>query len=464
MNINEIYKKGTIVNNNLSYGENNFAEASDIIKNLVTKKELILIIEDKSLESTIAIIGALLSKRNIILIDELMAKIQINDLLKRFNPNAIIGSKSCFNKLNIDISLNSKYFCIFKINNIRKKFKNGQPLLLVGTSGSSGATKFVGLTHDNLFQNCKSICKYLGNNHNSISINSLPCSYSYGLSVLNTTMYKGGKFIISNEKSFLRKEFWDDAKFYNITDFSGVPTTYKTLMNLDMNKLLPKTIIRITQAGGKLDIEIQKKLLILSRQRNCQFFVMYGQTEATARLSYINLTKEPHKIGSIGRVIPNVILMKPKNTNKNIEEELVFKGKNISLGYFNNITELEDAIDQNKGILKTGDLGFIDKDNCITITGRKSRFCKIDGRRISLDSIEMELLKDFSNIAVVSNDEKLFIVSEDLDSTQQSKIKQKIRSFCSINKTRISFMQTNIPLTNSGKISYSKLLEKVLIK
>ena len=63
---------------------------------------------------------------------------------------------------------------------------------------------------------------------------------------------------------------------------------------------------------------------------------MYGQTEATARLSYINLTKEPHKIGSIGRVIPNVILMKPKNTNKNIEEELVFKGKNISLGYFNN--------------------------------------------------------------------------------------------------------------------------------
>ena len=111
---------------------------------------------------------------------------------------------------------------------------------------------------------------------------------------------------------------------------------------------------------------------------------MYGQTEATARLSYINLTKEPHKIGSIGRVIPNVILMKPKNTNKNIEEELVFKGKNISLGYFNNITELEDAIDQNKGILKTGDLGFIDKDNCITITGRKSRFCKIDGRRISL--------------------------------------------------------------------------------
>ena len=231
-----------------------------------------------------------------------------------------------------------------------------------------------------------------------------------------------------------------------------------------MNKLLPKTIIRITQAGGKLDIEIQKKLLVLSRQRNCQFFVMYGQTEATARLSYINLTKEPHKIGSIGRVIPNVILMKPKKTNKNIEEELIFKGKNISLGYFNNITELEDAIDQNKGILKTGDLGFIDKDNCITITGRKSRFCKIDGRRISLDSIEMELLKDFSNIAVVSNDEKLFIVSEDLDSKQQSKIKQKIRSFCSINKTRISFMQTNIPLTNSGKISYSKLLEKVLIK
>ena len=191
-------------------------------------------------------------------------------MLKRFNPNAIIGSKSCFNKLNIDISLNSKYFCIFKINNIQKRFKNYRPLLLIGTSGSSGATKYVGLTHDNLIQNCKSICNYLSNNHNSISINSLPCSYSYGLSVLNTTMYKGGKFVISNEKSFLREEFWDDAKFYNITDFSGVPTTYKTC-EFRYNKLLPKTIIRITQAGGKLDIEIQKKLVILSRQRNSNF-------------------------------------------------------------------------------------------------------------------------------------------------------------------------------------------------
>ena len=322
----------------------------------------------------------------------------------------------------------------------------------------------MGLTHDNLIQNCKSICKYLDNNHNSVAINNLPCSYSYGLSVLNTTMYKGGKFVISNEKSFLRKEFWDDAKFYSVTDFSGVPTTYKTLINLDLDKLLPKTILRITQAGGKLDVEIQKKLLILSRQRNCQFFVMYGQTEATARLSYLNLTKEPHKIGSIGRVIPNVILIKPKKDNKNIEEELVFMGKNISLGYFNNITELEEAFDGNKGILKTGDLGFIDKDDCITITGRKSRFCKIDGRRISLDSIEMELLKDFSNVAVVSNDEKLFIVKEDLDSIQKSKIKQKIKSFCSINKVRISVVKTNIPITNSGKISYSKLLEKVIIK
>lgn len=462
MYINKIYNSGYLIYKNKVYDYNDFNESAAIIKNESIKKDLCLIIEDKTLSSTLAILGSLIADKSVLLLDFKLAKRQLKEIIKNFKPYLIIGSKFTFDEFKLEINVETKYFCIKKIfyENFNPTLKS--PLLLIGTSGSSGSTKFVGLTHENLYSNCNSISDYLNIDSNTITINNLPCSYSYGLSVLNSTMLKGGRYIISNEKSFIRKEFWEDAVSNKITDFSGVPTTYRTLIKLDIDTLLPKSLLRLTQAGGKLEVNIQEKILNLSNRNKFDFYIMYGQTEATARLTYLNLTKEPLKIGSVGRVIPQVKLIKPNFNKDSKSEELIFSGKNISLGYFTNLNDLEKSIDSNKGILKTGDLGFIDEDNCITITGRKSRFCKIDGKRISLESIELELLKNFTNIAVVSNDEKLYIASNKLNSKDKLSIKKNISNFCGINKIRISVVEIEIPFTYSGKVSYSVLLKNIL--
>ena len=462
MDLYEIYKNGYLISQNIYFDFKNFNQAKEIILLESKKDDLILIIEDKSLESTISIIGSLISSRSTLLIDLSIARFQLNEIISKFKPSLILGSKYSFEFLELEINFDTKYFLIKKIKQNPKNKPIPEPLLLLGTSGSSGNTKFVGLTHKNIYNNCESITSYLENDSSSVSINNLPCSYSYGLSVLNTTLFKGGKYVISKEKSFLRNEFWEDAKNHNLTDFSGVPTTYKTLIKLNIKKILPKTIKRLTQAGGKLEVDIQKELLNLSNKLNFDLFIMYGQTEATARLCYLNLTKEPHKIGTVGRVIKNVELISSKMSSFS-ESELIFSGPNISLGYFNSYADFYGEFDQNRGVLKTGDLGVIDTDNCITITGRKSRFCKIDGIRISLELIELRLLKEFPNVAVVSNDEKIFIVIKGLKKAQMNEIRKDISLHCGINKIRISLIDTDIPLTNNGKVSYAKLLENILL-
>ncbi len=464
--IDQIYKKGKIISNNKEYNFDDFDKSRNEIKEILNRKSICIVIDDKSLDSTIAIISLLMSNQNFLLIDSLIVDKQISNLIDSFQCKYIIGSENSFNKLKIKRRIKTSYFlineCKSSVNN--DYLLNNKPLLLLGTSGSSGASKFVGITHENLIENCKSICSYLMNNEKTVAINNLPCSYSYGLSVLNTTLFKGGKYIISTVNSFLRKEFWDDLNKYQITDFSGVPTTYKSLLKLDFVNLFPSSLSRVTQAGGKLEKKIQLRLLELSRKMDFNLFIMYGQTEATARLTYLNLTKEPHKIGSVGRVIKGVKLLNNKNYDYKENRNLIFSGKNISLGYFKKFEDIVNYNDSLKGVLKTGDIGYLDEDDCITITGRESRFAKIDGHRIALDELEQKLTKEFENFVIVSNDEFLFIALPNSNVLSQKKVINLISKDSTLHKSRIKVFDVQIPLTSNGKISYSELLKIMVAK
>ncbi len=459
--IDDLYKKGAIIYENKEYNFYDYEISRNELSQCLRKKSICIVIDDKSIESTIAIISLLISNQNIILIDSLIIDKQISNLIKNFQCNYIIGSENSLSKLNIKNQIRTSYFSIIECKSSIKTDHplDNQSILLLGTSGSSGVSKFVGITHENLIENCKSICNYLMNNEKTIAINNLPCSYSYGLSILNTTLFKGGKYIISKNNSFLRKEFWDDVNKYKITDFSGVPTTYKSLLKLDFIKLFPNSLKRVTQAGGKLDKKMQLKLLELSRKMNFDLFIMYGQTEATARLTFLNLTKEPNKIGTVGRVIKGVKLKSKDEYNNKDNRNLIFSGKNISLGYFTNYEDIINSVDKFKGVLITGDIGFLDEDNCITITGRESRFAKIDGHRIALDELEMKISEESENFAIVSNDEFLFIALPNSNSLSQKKLINIIAQDSTMHKSKIKVFDVQIPLTSNGKISYSELLK-----
>ena len=461
MIINNIYDKGNIISKTGEFGIESFIRGSNIIKEICNTNSLILIIDDKSIQSTLALVSTVRARINLILLDIANFERQYKEIIDKFKPDLILSSQNVFSKLGFDDLIKSDLFNIFIFNKSQKKsFQYCQylPLVLLGTSGTSGPQKFVGLTQNNLSANCNSIKKYLSTNKNTKCINNLPCSYSYGLSVLNTTLSAGGQYFISEEPSILRKSFWEDMNYFRITDFSGVPSVYQDIQKLNLIESMSSSIKRLTQAGGKLSINIQKYLLNWCQNKKVELFIMYGQTEASARLTYLNLTSEPLKIGSVGRVIPDVKLIQ-NNVNPAREFELIFKGDNVSLGYFQDRNQLDNAVDINKGILKTGDVAYIDDDDCIFITGRNSRFAKIDGKRLSLDQIENSLKEIYADLAVVSNDQILCILINQEDNCNFKDFKKQTKKVSGLHQSKIKISNGIVPRSSNGKIQYQKILQ-----
>ena len=147
--------------------------------------------------------------------------------------------------------------------------------LLISTSGSTGSAKFVKISSQNLLSNTKSIINYLQLNDKDICITTLPMSYVYGLSLINTHIFSKGTIIL-NEKSVMDKQFWSLIKKYKVTNFGGVPYTYQILDKINFYKKNLNSIQFLTQAGGKLDLEINKKILTKFCKRSKKFIVMYG--------------------------------------------------------------------------------------------------------------------------------------------------------------------------------------------
>ena len=461
MKINNIYDKGALISKHREYSLDEFNYGSEILAEISSENSIILVIDDKSIHSTLALISVIRSRRNLILIDFNNVSRQFKEVIDSFHPDVILSSNNAISKLGLNNEKENNLFSSISLkkNKAQEHIESDYgPIILLPTSGTSGPQKFVGLSHHNLKSNCNSIKEYLKIDQNIKCINNLPCSYSYGLSVLNTTLSAGGQFCCAEEPTIVRKTFWEDMKYFGITSFSGVPGIYQDLIQLNLLSLMPKSIQLLTQAGGKLSINLQKEILNWALIKKIKFFVMYGQTEATARLTYLELTAEPEKLGSVGRPIPNVNLISQFSSTGTQEKELIFKGENISLGYFRDKEDLKNIQNTNKGVLKTGDVGFIDSDGCIFITGRISRFAKIDGKRISLDQIENNLKETFPDLAVVSNDQLLFILINSNEANEIKNIKNSIKLISGIHPTKIKILSGVIPKSTNGKILYSKIL------
>ncbi|NLG32148.1 MAG: AMP-binding protein, partial [Syntrophomonadaceae bacterium] len=175
--------------------------------------------------------------------------------------------------------------------------------LLLTTSGSTGSPKLVRQSYTNIESNTKSIVEYLDLDETERPITTLPMSYTYGLSILNTHLYVGASIILT-QKTLMQKEFWQQFKDYEATSFGGVPYIYEMLDKLRFFRMNLPALRTMTQAGGKLSQELHKKFAEYALETGKKFVVMYGQTEATARMSYLPHDKSLEKCGSIGVAIP----------------------------------------------------------------------------------------------------------------------------------------------------------------
>lgn len=351
--------------------------------------------------------------------------------------------------------------------------RNPQPILneslafLGSTSGSTGTPKLVRISKKNLISNAASIAKYQNLNTNERAIAHLPLSYSFGLSILNSHLYSGGSVVLSNDSLMVRK-FWETLEIQKITSFSGVPYHYEMLMKLHFSRTKFHKIKTMYQAGGALSQELLKNLIAACKDKGIQFTVMYGQTEASPRISYVPPMRIAEKIGSIGIPIPGGRMwLRDEHGNEvlNIEGqgELMYEGANVCLGYASNSDDLARCDDFN-GLLATGDLAHRDIEGFYYISGRLKRILKIYGNRISLDQIEGWLAGHGLSAVATGKDDNLLIYVENqsYDKTEKTELESnwqiQISKFCNVHFSAVRVLViSSIPRLSNGKVDYQCL-------
>jgi len=265
---------------------------------------------------------------------------------------------------------------------------------IIYTSGSTGEPRGVMLTHRNFTANAESIVGYLSLQASDRVMCVLPFYYVYGLSLLHTHLAVGGSIVIENRFVFpnvVLKAMHDQA----VTGFAGVPSTFALLLHRsDLDRWSCPSLRYVTQAGGAMSSAKIREWC--TRGPRVPFYVMYGATEAAARLTYLEPSRLGDKLGSIGKAIPNVELrvIKDDGTPAGVGEigELVARGANISNGYWSDAEETGRRFDQFG--YRTGDLGYVDEDGFFFLVGRRHDMLKLGAHRVGAKEIE-DVLQEF---------------------------------------------------------------------
>lgn len=330
--------------------------------------------------------------------------------------------------------------------------------LLLTTSGSTGSPKLVRLTARNLESNAKAITEYLNLGPGERAVQSLPIHYSYGLSVLNSHLVAGGTVVLTPH-SFMRPEFWRDADEQRATSFAGVPYMYETLHRLRFEPGTHPTLRTFTQAGGALRRDLVIHFHARATEAGARLVVMYGQTEATARISYVPPDRLGDKIGAIGVPIPGGRLrLEPLDGSE--AAQLVYEGDNVMMGYAEAPADLELG-DVQQGLLRTGDLGTVDEDGYFSLVGRLKRFAKLFGRRVSLEDVERELESAFPVRAIATDAGERLRVHLAVDSAvSDDALVTHLAQFLAVPPATIVLRRVaELPLTASGKKDYRAVAE-----
>ncbi len=331
--------------------------------------------------------------------------------------------------------------------------------LLLSTSGSTGSPKLVRQSYKNIDSQVVAIAEYLGITSDNRPITTMPMSFTYGLSIINSHFFKGASLILT-DASLVDPRFWTMLKENAATTFGGVPYIYEILKKLRFGRMELPSLKYITQAGGKLNNKLMTEFAQMCEEKSIDFYVMYGQTEATARISYLPCEYAQTKVGSIGIPIPGGKMWLEDNEGNRIDSkgvagELVYQGDNVTLGYAEDYLDLAKG-DENNGLLCTGDIAECDDDGFFTIVGRAKRFLKMYGSRINLDEIEQLVTEQGYDCACSGEDNELVIYLT--KSKEIENIKSYISKKMKIHPSGVDVKYIKkVPRNESGKILYSEL-------
>ncbi|MFH8694520.1 AMP-binding protein [Streptomyces chartreusis] len=324
--------------------------------------------------------------------------------------------------------------------------------LLLSTSGSTGSPKLVRLSHENLQANAESIATYLGIDDTDRAATTLPMHYCYGLSVIHSHLLRGAGLILT-ERSVLDAAFWEEFRAARGTSLAGVPYTFDLLDRVGFERMNLPHLRRVTQAGGRLAPERVARYAELGRRSGWQLFVMYGQTEATARMAYLPPHLAAERPEAVGVPIPDgSFRLQPLDGHGPDVGELVYSGPNVMLGYAESPVDL--ALGRTVAELHTGDLARRASDGLYEIVGRRSRFAKILGLRIDPQRVET-LLEEHGVTAYCAGDGEVLAVAALGGTGDESRIRRLVTQECGL-PARVVRVRAlaELPRLATGKADY----------
>lgn len=458
------YKDRTAVitdrNEQLTYGE--LDEETKRFSATISGKGLLFCLCENRLGSFVGYVACMEHHIPIVLLDGSKDMSVLRNLMAIYQPEYIWTATDKTAQVGGESIYQYASYSLQKISydtQVDKPDINPELALCLTTSGSTGSPKFVRLSSCNVLSNAESIAEYLEIDENERPVTTLPSYYSYGVSVINSHLIKGATILLT-EGTVAQREFWSFMKEQQATSIAGVPYTYEMLRMLRFFRMDLPYLKTMTQAGGKLNKDIAREYIEYAQSKGKRFFVMYGQTEATARMSYLPLENALDKYASIGIAIPGGKFSLIDVNGKIIDEadtdgELVYEGPNVSLGYAECRADLAKG-DENNGVLHTGDVARRDADGYYYITGRLKRFVKVWGNRCNLDATEQMVKTITTSCACVGVDDKItvFVTEPGLED-------QIIRML--VDKTGLNNrafevrMIDAIPVKSSGKLDYPAL-------
>ena len=406
-------------------------------------------------------IGLIRKRVTTILVDENLGWHKLENIISLYSPNYVISS--------LTPGLMPDYFEVIErldgFNIYENKSERHNPSLrdtslCLTTSGSTGGAKFVKLSIQNIESNTKSIVKAVGINETQITITTMPMHYSYGLSVINTSLEAGGTLIM-NTSQVTSKEFWHKISDYEVNTISGVPYIYQQLSRLTSEFLNKTKIRKFTQAGGKLNKPVREHFKKIVSETGISFYVMYGQTEATARMAVLPPEDFIDFENAIGFAVPGGNLTVRDELGDVIQTsgtvgEICYEGPNVFQGYATNRESLIEY-QPHEPILQSGDLGFFDSEGRFYITGRLKRIAKLLGIRINLEEVEHYLLEQGFETVCVEHRDKLHVFSTLTEIPVE--IQSDLLNYLAVSPVLVTFNSIPIiPRLSSGKVDYVSVI------
>jgi len=433
----------------------------DVASRLGATKQLLFLVARNDLFSVVTYAGVVASGHALALLDGRSPTAASADIIGAYRPRWVAGPAGLARELG-DAGVAIESVDSFAGGELIRTGLGAvarvhpETAVLLTTSGTTGSRKFVRLSASNVEANANSIAQYLELDPGERPVTSLPLHYSFGLSVLNSH-WRAGACVVLTDESVVQPSFWEAFRRNGCTSIAGVPFSYQLLERVGFREMDLPALRTMQQAGGALDRRLTEIYARFMADRGGRLFVMYGQTEATARIAYVPPHRLAEKLGSAGIAIPGGSLeIDPETVELRVGVsvgEVVYRGPNVMMGYASCPEDLELG-DMLGGVLRTGDIGRLDGEGYLFLVGRSKRIAKVFGHRINLDEVEARL-REHGPAAVVGGQDSIWGFCEFGTEESVAELAASLARDLRLHHTAIRLRRVDaIPTSASGKIDY----------